>query len=222
MTEGRLAPNIVHFCRTLRAAGLPVGPGRTLDAVRAVARAGVRRRDDFYWTLHASLIGRHDQKTVFDQAFHAFWGMPDLLERLDGAVLPPLDPVAQTAAPGARRVSEALRPPTARDGDPTELVFDSALTASTQEVLRKRDFEQMSTTELALARRAVRALARQIAPLPTRRFRADRRGERIDPRRAFRASLRADGAIRPPARRRRMEEPPPLVVLCDLSGSMGR
>ena len=35
-TGGRLAENIMHFGRALRAAGLTVGPGRVLDAVRAI------------------------------------------------------------------------------------------------------------------------------------------------------------------------------------------
>ena len=38
--DGKLAHNIVHFARALRKAGLPVGPGRVLDAVRAVQAAG--------------------------------------------------------------------------------------------------------------------------------------------------------------------------------------
>src|SRR5882724_2625520 len=34
--EGRLLANLMHFARTLRAAGLPVGPGKVIDAVVAV------------------------------------------------------------------------------------------------------------------------------------------------------------------------------------------
>jgi len=34
--DGRLVANLMHFARTLRAAGLPVGPGKVLDAVAAV------------------------------------------------------------------------------------------------------------------------------------------------------------------------------------------
>ncbi|MEL6578076.1 MAG: VWA domain-containing protein, partial [Pseudomonadota bacterium] len=33
---GRLAENVMHFARALRAAGLPVGPGRVADAVTAL------------------------------------------------------------------------------------------------------------------------------------------------------------------------------------------
>ena len=41
---GRLAENIVHFVRALRAAGIPVGPGATLDALGAISAAGIGAR----------------------------------------------------------------------------------------------------------------------------------------------------------------------------------
>ena len=50
--EGALAQNIVYFARALRDAGLPVGPGSAIDAVRAVEVAGVDNREDFRATLH--------------------------------------------------------------------------------------------------------------------------------------------------------------------------
>jgi uncharacterized protein with von Willebrand factor type A (vWA) domain len=58
---GRLAENIVYFARTLRAAGIPVGPGAVLDALAAVKAAGVGERADFYWTLHAVFVKKHEQ-----------------------------------------------------------------------------------------------------------------------------------------------------------------
>ncbi len=36
VTDGRLIANLMHFARTLRAAGLPVGPGKVIDAVQAL------------------------------------------------------------------------------------------------------------------------------------------------------------------------------------------
>src|SRR5574339_359609 len=88
---GRLPDNIMHFCRVLRAAGLPVGPGRTLAALEAVATVGVGSRQDFYWALHAALITRRDQRALFDQAFHLFWRNPDLLKRAMQLFLPQID-----------------------------------------------------------------------------------------------------------------------------------
>ena len=48
LTPGRFVANIMHFARVLRAAGLPVGPGKVLDAIRAVEAIGLCNRRDFY------------------------------------------------------------------------------------------------------------------------------------------------------------------------------
>src|SRR5690554_3353944 len=109
--EGRLAENLVYFARTLRAAGLPVGPGKVLAAIEAVRTVGLARRDDFYWALHAVFVNRHDQEEVFEQTFHLFWRNPKLLDRLRALLLPDLK-VEQEPEKGQeinRRVAEALQ-----------------------------------------------------------------------------------------------------------------
>src|SRR5262245_35216435 len=85
---GRLAENIVHFARALRAAGIPVGPGAVLDALAAVEAARVGTREDFYWTLHAVFVKRHEHSILFDQAFRIFFRRRGLLERLLSVTLP--------------------------------------------------------------------------------------------------------------------------------------
>ncbi|MGH6918099.1 MAG: hypothetical protein ACREJ0_10385 [Geminicoccaceae bacterium] len=90
-TPGRFVANIMHFARVLRAAGLPVGPGKVLDAIRAVEATGLGNRRDFYWTLHAVFVNRRDQRELFDQAFHIFWRKPDLLERAMQLLLPQIE-----------------------------------------------------------------------------------------------------------------------------------
>ena len=170
---GRLAENVLHFARVLRAAGLPVGPGKTLDAVRAVETVGLTRRDDFYWALHAVFVNRQDQRELFDQAFHVFWRNPRILERMMQMVLPqfkgPPDPAAEEMS---RRLAEALRGPPADDGGArddgeTEMRFDAALTYSDQDVFRTMDFEKMSLSELAQAKAAIGRLRLPIRPVPT-------------------------------------------------------
>ena len=42
-TGGKLAANVMHFARALRAAGLPVGPGRVVDALQALEKFDERR-----------------------------------------------------------------------------------------------------------------------------------------------------------------------------------
>jgi uncharacterized protein with von Willebrand factor type A (vWA) domain len=61
-----------------------------------------------------------------------------------------------------------------------------------------------------------------IKAVPTRRFKLDPGGWRVDLRRTLRQSLRGGGAIIDLAKKRRVRRHPPLVVLCDVSGSMER
>src|SRR5215468_9306455 len=109
---GSLLANLMHFARALRAAGLPVGPGKVIDAVAAVRAIGITDRRDFYWTLHAVFINRPDQRLIFDQAFHVFWRNPDLLKKMMGLVLPQLriEGEEERVAAMARRLAEALHP----------------------------------------------------------------------------------------------------------------
>ena len=77
---GALAENIAYFARALRAAGLPVGPGAVLDALAAVAAARIGMRADFYWTLHAVFVKRHEHSLLFDQVFRIFFRRRATLE----------------------------------------------------------------------------------------------------------------------------------------------
>src|SRR5882672_7298367 len=106
--SGRLAENIVYFARALRAAGIPVGPGAVLDALAAVEAAGVGTRADFYWTLHAVFVKRHEHSILFDQAFALFFRKRASFDKLMAPMLPPPPRDEAPPKPGAQRVQEAL------------------------------------------------------------------------------------------------------------------
>ena len=225
--SGRLGANLMYFARTLRAAGLPIGSGAVLDALRAVEAVGVARRDDFYWALHAVFVRRADQRPLFDEAFHVFWRNPKLLERVTSLLLPTVHvPRQGDARPLSRRLSEALfagreREARTREAE-SEIELDATLTWSDREVLRSRDFEQMSAAELAAAKAAIARLRLAIPPAPTRRYRTHPHGSLVDMRTTLRRSLRFGSGAFELARRRRRRKPAPIVVLCDISGSMSR
>ena len=80
--EGRLPDNILYFARTLRAAGMKLGPATVVDCVRAVEAGGINDRDDFYWTLHCVLVNRHEDHVIFDQAFRLYWRSRELVEKM--------------------------------------------------------------------------------------------------------------------------------------------
>src|SRR5712675_247371 len=99
MADGRLAENILYFARALRAAGIPVGSGSVLDALEAVRVARVGDRDDFYWTLHAVFVKRHEHTLLFDQAFRIFFRRRDYRDKLIASMLPETMAVAETTPP---------------------------------------------------------------------------------------------------------------------------
>jgi hypothetical protein len=228
-TGGTFAENIMHFARTLRRAGLPVGPGRVIEAIRAVEVAGIRRRDDFYWTLHSVFVNRRDQWDIFDQAFHVFWRNPDLLKKMMDMMLPTtfLDSTRQEDQPElSRRLSEALAPSPAPDADQEseeeEVEINATLTASDNELLQTKDFESMSAEEMEEAKKAMATMRLPILEVKTRRQRANFHGGVIDMRRTLRASLRSGGASIPLRFKSRVTRHPPLIVICDISGSMAQ
>jgi len=223
---GRLIENIMHFARVLRAAGMPVGPGKVLDAVRAVETVGVGRRADLYWTLFSVFVNRRDQRELFDQAFHVFWRNPRLLEQMMSMLLPRVDVEGDDDAPQeiSRRINEALFPgrgEAENEAREQEIEVDASLTFSDREVLQKLDFEAMSAEEVAGAKAAIARMRLPIVEVATRRMRPDPHGRRVDMRATLRAALRQSGAI-PLRRRSPRRRHPPLVVICDISGSMSR
>ncbi|MGI9369301.1 MAG: vWA domain-containing protein [Ruegeria sp.] len=229
--DPKLAQNITHFARALRKAGLPIGTGRVVDAIRAVQAAGFTQKRDFYWTLHACFVSRPEHRTIFAQIFRLYWRDPRYLEHMMSMMLPAIRGVQEErkAAPAEKRAAEALLegverdlPKVAEQEEESELEIDASLTASTEERLRNLDFEQMSTEEIAQAKRMLARLSLPIKPIASRRGQASRLGSNVDRARTFRAAMKQGGELRDIARMRPCDRWPNLVVLCDISGSMSQ
>ena len=217
--NGRLAENILYFARALRAAGLPVGPGAVIDALEALRAVGILSRDDVYWTLHAVFVKRHDHSALFDQAFRLFFRKRAYLERFMSMLMP-----VAAAKPVSRRVEEALLP-AERDRKPPELEEierDARLTISDREVLQKKDFAQMSATEILHAKEGIAKLVLPLNEIRTRRLMPHAHGHVFDFRRTLRASLKAGGAMIDLKFLGPKTKAPPIVALLDISGSMSQ
>ena len=231
--DPKLAGNITHFARALRRAGLPIGPGRVIDAIRAVEAAGFTDKRDFYWTLHACFVNRPEHRMVFAQLFRLYWRDPRYMEHMMAAMLPAVRGVQEDRAAQAaeKRAAEALldgaeapdREGAGEDGPEEDALIevDASLTMSAQERLRTLDFEQMSVAEMAQAKRMLARLSLPVKPLPARRSMAAPRG-RIDAARSMRAALRRGGEMARLSYKVPRTRYPNLVVLCDISGSMSQ
>jgi len=225
---GRLGENVMHFARVLRAAGIPVGPDRVIDALRALGATGVARRDDFYWTLASVFLGKREQFDIFDQAFHIFWRDPKMLERAMALMLPQVyGRAGNDEEQVSNRLAEAFSTSQTDDEkqqpeQDQEVEIDSTFTVSERELLQHADFETMTNEELAQAKKMIAALRLPIPEVRTRRLAPDQRGQLLDARATLRASLRSGGDLIPLRKRSQQKRHPPLVVLCDISGSMSR
>src|SRR5262245_22890517 len=195
--DGRLAENIAYFGRGLRGAGIPLGPGAVLDALEAVRTSGVGTRDDFYWTLHAVFVNRHEHSILFDQAFRIFFKRRGYLEQLIGLTLPQVEGLNPEQKPQAasQRIQDALF---ANMGDKMrkeieQVEIDMRQTVSDQEILQKKDFAQMTAAEIAQAKEAIKRLVLPLDETKTRRLTPHPRGHIIDMRRTLRSSMKGGG-----------------------------
>ena len=227
----RLAENITHFARALRKAGLPIGTGRVIDAIRAVQAAGFTDKRDFYWVLHACFVNRPEHRAVFSQIFRLYWRDPRYLEHMMSMMLPAIRGVQEerTAQAAEKRAAEALldgaKRPVEQENpreEETMIEVDASMTISTEERLKTLDFEQMSTAEIAAAKRMLARMSLPVNPIASRRGQPSLTGHRIDWRRTMRGAMRRGGEMQALALKAPRPRWPNLVVLCDISGSMSQ
>ena len=229
--SGKLAQNIAHFARALRRAGLALGPGKVIEAVKAIAAVGFTQRMDFYWALQAVFVSRPEDREIFDQIFRLYWRDPQFLEQMMSFLIPQVKGVQEERLADAaeKRAAEALldgkapAPPDLPEmqGEDQQIEIDASATVSAEERLKTLDFEQMSLAELAQAKRMLARLSLPVKPLTTRRMQPGL-GQRIDARATMRAALRSGGEVLALKHRKPKTRWPNLVVICDISGSMAQ
>ena len=216
-----LLPRLAAFARLLHDAGLDAGPGRLTTATRALGLIELSDRAAFRDSLRACFACRKDDLPIFEAAFDIFWTPPD--SRVTAGQMPgktrslPLPPDRARAWLQALGLNQSQMPRRAEeDGVPP-----SSSGYSEKELLRRKDFEDMTWSETDQVKRLLQQAPWRIAERRTRRLRASRGGV-VDLRRTARQSIRSSGELihllhRQPRLRRR-----PIVLLCDVSGSMER
>jgi len=229
--DPKLTHNIAHFARALRVAGLPIGPGRVLDAIRAVEAAGFSERQDFYWVLHACFVTKPEHRHVYDQIFRLYWRDPRYLEHMIAQMSPMVRGVQdeRRAKSAEKRAAEALLHGVERDAPDvpehegeTEIQIDASRTMSGKERLRSLDFEQMSVAEMAQAKKMIATLKLPVRPLASRRSQMDANGTCIDTAKSLRRAMRQGGDMHRLIWQKPRVKWPNLVALCDISGSMSQ
>jgi hypothetical protein len=206
---GAVATHVVTFGRVLREAGLEVGPGRLADALSGLDQVDLSRQDDVYWTLRQTLVSRREDLEAFDAAFRAWFLRAPTAPafRADSAV---------QSLRVVRRADESKRGEEGADAGGEK----ATLGYSREELLRKRDFAELTRDEFTEVGRLIAEIVQSRPRRRSRRLRPHHRGRELDMRRLVRDSLGTGGDAVERAFRSRIHVPRKLVVLCDVSGSM--
>jgi uncharacterized protein len=216
-----LLPRLAAFARLLHDAGVDAGPGRLTTAARALGEIDIRDGAAFRDGLRACFVSRKDELSIFEAAFDIFWAPPD--PRVSAGAIPGRSRPLPLAPDRARAWLQALGLNTSQLPRETEEdgVPPSSSGYSAEELLRQKDFDELSWLETEQVKRLLQQAPWRIAERRTRRLRPSGGGA-VDLRRTARHSIRSSGELvrllrRQPRLRRR-----PLVLLCDVSGSMER
>jgi uncharacterized protein with von Willebrand factor type A (vWA) domain len=216
-----LLPRLGAFARLLHDAGLEAGPRRLTDATKALNHIDLKRQADFRSALRSVFVSRKEEIPIFEAAFDIFWAPPD--PRAAAGAMPgrsrglPMSPDRAKAWAKALGLSSSQMN---REQDVSEIPASSS-GYSAEELLRHKDFEQMTWQETEQVRRLLGQAPWRVAERRTRRLRPSRAG-RIDLRRSARHAIRSSGELMRLFRRRPRVRRRPLVLICDVSGSMER
>jgi uncharacterized protein len=214
-----LLPRLGAFARLLHDAGLEAGPRRLTDATRALNHVELRNQVDFRNALRAVFVSRKEDLGTFEAAFDIFWSPPD--PRASAGAMPgrsralPMSPERAKAWANALGLSSSQMN---REQDASTIPTSSS-GYSAEELLRHKDFEQMTWQETEQVRRLLETAPWRMAERRTRRLRPAKAG-RIDLRRTARQAIRSSGELMHLFRRRPRLRRRPLVLICDVSGSM--
>jgi uncharacterized protein with von Willebrand factor type A (vWA) domain len=216
-----LLHNLIHFGELLHALGLDVHAGRIPAVAAALEHVNIGNKTDFFYTLRTLMVHRHQDLAAFDDAFRTFWRKPrgDRVEqdlRALGEQRRFGNPqVTFPAGASDLRLTDAL--PTL-----AEMVKRTAPTSySPNDVLRTKDFAELTDEEFEQARSILSALTWTLGERRTRRWIPGNRGN-PDFRRMFRRNLKYGAEPVEIPKREPRPERRPLVLLCDVSGSMER
>ncbi len=206
-----LVEHTARFCRRLRAEGLRLGPGDTLDATRALDSVDLVDREDVRLALRTALVKRVEDLPVFEELFDTFWGggAPARNPRV-------IPPDAEENRPSLGSSSKRRR-----TGESIEEMEELAVPApSRREALGRQDFATFGDEELRAVTALARRIARRLSARPGRRWRQARRGEQVSLRRTLREAMKTGGELSTLTYRERKLRRTRLVILADVSGSM--
>ncbi len=216
--QTELSAHVVAFSRFLRAKGIPVGPDREADALKALAEINLGDEEQFYWALRSIYPQNRKQLREFDELYAKYW--KELAKAVDSKIKDDAQENAQKKKknkPNGEASFEALKNWLNGNRQPAQ---EELASYSLGELLSQKDFGSYTDEDLYEARRIIRLLVQRMAKTMSRRYEAARSGGQLDLRRILHKNFRKGEEIMNLYYRRPARNKIRLVLLCDVSKSM--
>jgi uncharacterized protein with von Willebrand factor type A (vWA) domain len=217
--------NLLLFGRLLRGLGMDVNPGRMIDLVSVLDLISLNRKDDVHGTMRSLLVHKREEFALFDAAFEAFWrdGLGEWKDvDLDAFNRkPPRSKRPRTTPPPLNEQDAEDDAPNNQSTNNQQPILMVTRTYSDREVLRHKNFGELSGEELNDIKRLMHELVWNLGERRTRRYEPGR-GALFDMRRTMRRNLKHGGEMMQWDMRSPKIKPRPLVIIADISGSMER
>ena len=200
---------LTGFARSLRDRGVAADRTRLTGAVEALAQLDPNDPEQLYWATRLTMCAEPDDLPIFDAVFDAWFGRQR-------------PPLPRPAPPSVQPRVAAVLPLLSEAGEQARPDVDQVLrtAAADAEILRGHDLATLGEHERAEVNRMIALLAPRVA-----RRRSNRRVpggcDRLDVHRTVRRMLRDGGEPSELRYARRRDRPRRLVLLLDVSGSMG-
>ena len=211
-----LRDHMVVFCRALREAGIPVGPGTAVDAVQVLQHIPLNQPERVRLTLQMIFAKHPREITIFNRVFRQYWFLTE--EEFKDLQEQASTPSRESPVNAQHQLLAAVSLP---QNSPAPREEDLALPGySPFRVMTQRDFAHFSEEQKEEILTLVRWIARTLALRFSRRMRATYRQAQFDFRKTFRRNLRRGGEMVELNFKHRIQQRLKLVTLCDVSKSM--
>lgn len=196
---------------------MDVTPTHVVDLIEIPKHLDLGKRHDFKAAARTILVRRHEHLVLFNLVFDAFWkSIPDRISLHDLGQLLQKNPHIEKQA--SMTVQLNKDEPSSSDKALDEET--KIQTYSAREILRQKDFSQLSPTERERVKSLIQEMTWRLDQRPTRRKAPSCGGNHLDMRRTLRHNLRYGAEPLVLKWRNTKLKKRPLVIICDISGSM--
>lgn len=213
--ESPILRNLLLFGRVLRATGMPVSPDQSRAFAESLVWIDVGDRNQVFHAARSLLVHRREDLALFETIFNRFWRQAGGGSEEDRQQSPWHRPQHRRRSRPVEVISIVGGQPAAEAPDVD--VADRAYAFSSEEVLQRKDFSDMTEEELTAVRRLIAETRWKASLRRTRRLVADSRGSRLHLRRMMRQAARHGGVMVDLAHLSHKIKQRPMVLLADVA-----